>query len=180
MQVGPLEGRFLSVIAGLMDAKRVLEFGTFTGYIALSFAEALPEDGKVTTLDRDPRATEVAREFWSKSPWGGKIELILGDAHQTVELLQEEINSKRRPLFDLAFIDADKSGYPAYWNACFSLLRKGGAILVDNVLWSGRVLNPLQKSDRVIDEFNQMVLADLRAEKVLLPLRDGLFLARVK
>lgn len=174
MQVGHLEGKFLAIIALLMGAKNALEFGTFTGYSALAVAEALPKDGRITTLDRDPRATELAREFWKKSIHGDKIELILGDAHETVKRLETEIASNKRPQYDMAFIDADKAGYETYYEACLKLVRKGGAILVDNVLWSGRILNPEDDSDHAIHNFNEKIAKDSRVEKVMLPLRDGI------
>lgn len=176
MQVGALEGRFLSVICRLMKAETVLEFGTFTGYSALSFAEALPSGGKVTTLDLDPQATAIAREHWNHSPHGNKIELILGDALETLKGLTAEIGSGKRPKFDLVFIDADKANYKNYYEASLPLLSRNGAILVDNVLWSGAVLDPQESSDRAIAAFNEHVSRDDRVEKVLLPVRDGLYL----
>ena len=176
MQVGHLEGKFLAILTKLIGAKNTLEFGTFTGYSALAVAEALPKDGRVTTLDRDPRATALAQEFWKKSIHGDKIELILGDARETVKRLESEIQSGARSLYDLAFIDADKSGYEAYFEACLKLVRNGGAILVDNVLWSGRVLVPEDASDHAIHNFNEKIAADSRVEKVMLPLRDGITL----
>ena len=179
MQVGPLEGKFLSLVTQLMNAKYVLEFGTFTGYSSLSFAEAVSPDGRVTTLDRDPSATDFAKKYWEKAGFSEIIELILGDAQQNIHKLQDEVANKTRPQFDLAFIDADKAGYPLYWEACLKLVRKGGAILVDNVLWSGNVLNPTDKTDHIIADFNKIVTRDSRVEKVLLPIRDGIYLARV-
>ncbi len=174
MQVGHLEGKFLGILAQLMNAKNTLEFGTFTGYSALAVAEALPKNGKVTTLDRDPKASALAKEFWKKSVHGDKIELILGDARETAKRLESEINNGSRQSFDLAFIDADKSGYETYFEACLKLVRTGGAILVDNVLWSGRVLAPVDASDHAIHNFNEKIANDNRVEKVMLPLRDGI------
>lgn len=178
MQVGHLEGRFLSLMAKLTQAKTALEFGTFTGYSALSLAEGVSE--KVVTLDRDPKTSEIAQRFWNQSEHGKKIELILGDAHETVQQLSQDVRSKKRPQFDIAFIDADKAGYQNYWNSCLSLVRKGGLILVDNVLWSGQVLNPQEKSDHEIHAFNEMAIQDTRVECLMLPLRDGVLMARVK
>lgn len=176
MQVGHLEGKFLGIIAQLMNAKTALEFGTFTGYSALAIAESLPEDGKITTLDRDPKATSLAKDFWKKSIHGGKIELILGDAKDSVKKLMSEISAGSRSEFDLAFIDADKAGYETYFESSLKLVRKGGAILVDNVLWSGRVLNPEDSSDHTIHNFNEKIAKDDRVQKVMLPLRDGITL----
>jgi caffeoyl-CoA O-methyltransferase len=180
MQVGHLEGKFLTLLTSLMNAKHVLEFGTFTGYSALALAEGLPTDGKVTTLDRDPQATAIAREFWAKSKHAQQIELIIGDARETVKKLTTEIKNGARPLFDFAFIDADKAGYETYWNACFQLVRPGGAILVDNVLWSGAVLAPEDKSDHTMVAFNTLVANDSRVEQLMIPLRDGLTVAKIK
>lgn len=174
MQVGHLEGKFLGILAQLMNAKYTLEFGTFTGYSALAVAEALPKGGRITTLDRDPKATGLAREFWKKSIHGDKIELILGDARDTIKRLESEIKSGTRPAYDMAFIDADKSGYDTYFEACLRLVRTGGAILVDNVLWSGRILAPEDASDHAIHNFNEKIASDERVEKVMLPIRDGI------
>ncbi len=174
MQVGNLEGNFLAILLRLMNAKNVVEFGTFTGYSALAMAEALPENGKVTTLDRDPRATAIAQEQWQKSNHSEKIELLLGDARQSCMNLEAEINSGIRPLFDLSFIDADKSGYDFYFESSLKLVRKGGAIIADNVLWCGSVLDPKDKSDLTIDQFNKKIASDSRILKVMLPVRDGI------
>jgi caffeoyl-CoA O-methyltransferase len=170
MQVGHLEGRTLKLLAQLVGARRVLEIGTFTGYSALCLAEALPEDGVVITCDIDPVNTEIARRAWAGAPWGGKIDLRLGAALDTLRTLTGS--------FDLVFIDADKENYVAYWEAALPLLRPGGLLLADNVLWSGRVLAPASESDHAIVAFNRHVAADPRVEHVLLTVRDGLMLAR--
>jgi caffeoyl-CoA O-methyltransferase len=170
MQVGLLEGRFLGLLVSLVGAKRVLEFGTFSGFSGLAMASALPEDGELVTCDVDPKATGLAREFWEKSPHGKKIQLKLGPALETVKTLTGP--------FDLAFIDADKANYENYWEASLSLLRPGGLLVVDNVLWSARVLNPQEKSDREIAAFNRKAHGDPRVEMVMLPVRDGMLLAR--
>ncbi len=180
MQIGPLEGKLISLLIQIAQVEHVLELGTFTGYSALTFAESLPPHGTVTTLDRDPVHTSIAKEHWQKSPHGKKISLILGVAKQTIEALQVEILNQRRPPFDLIFIDADKASYAHYWDACFNLSRPGGMILVDNVLWSGKVLEPKSKSDHTMHAFNEMTIQDTRVEQVMLPLRDGLLLARIK
>lgn len=170
MQVGLLEGRFLSLLVKLMGAKRVLEFGTFSGYSSLAMASGLPEDGKLITCDVDPRATDLAKEFWNRSEHGKKIELRLGPALDTLKSLQGP--------FDLVFIDADKANYPRYWKESLPLLRKGGLFVVDNVLWSGRVLSPQEKSDHDIHGFNEMAIQEAGMEMVMLPVRDGMLLAR--
>ena len=180
MQVGRLEGGFLSVVTKTTQAKTVLEFGTFTGFSSICFATSLPENGKVTTLDRDPKATALAKEFWKKFGIDSKVELILGDARENVKKLESEIHGGSRPKYDLAFIDADKSGYETYFEACLKLVRKGGAILIDNVLWSGAVLNPEDDSDHIIHNFNEKLKKDPRVEGVMLPIRDGITVAYVK
>lgn len=170
MQVGLLEGRFLALLVHLTQAKRVLEFGTFTGFSSLAMATALPEGGKVITCDIDPVATGMAQKFWNKSPHGKKIELRLGPGLETIEKLDET--------FDLVFIDADKGNYKNYWDKALPKVRKGGLIVVDNVLWSGAVLDPKEKSDRDIAAFNTYAKSDSRVEIVMLTVRDGMLLAR--
>jgi predicted O-methyltransferase YrrM len=180
MQVGPLEGSFLSLITKMMKAQTVLEFGTFTGYSSLCFAGALPKDGKVTTLDRDPKATSIAQDFWEKAQALDKIELILGDAKISLKTLAIEITEGKRPRYDLAFIDADKSGYSPYFESCFHLVRPGGLILIDNVLWSGSVLDPKDPSDHTIHAFNEKLKNDSRVQVLMLPVRDGITMAMIK
>ncbi|MDH4469232.1 MAG: class I SAM-dependent methyltransferase [Bacteriovoracaceae bacterium] len=172
MQVGALEGSFLQLLINCINAKRILELGTFTGYSALAMAEALPEDGELITCDIDPAATAVAQEFWSQSEHGKKIKLRMGPALATIASLDLEFE------LDLVFIDADKGNYINYWDACIPKLRRGGLMVVDNVLWSGRVLNPVEKSDHHIVSFNEHAKNDSRVKLVLLPIRDGMLIAR--
>jgi caffeoyl-CoA O-methyltransferase len=172
MQVGHLEGGFLKLLVRMTGAKRVLEIGTFTGYSSLCFAEGLPSNGTVVTCDLDPDATSIAREFWKKSPHGKKITLKLGPALTTLKSLKGP--------FDLVFIDADKLNYPNYWEACLPKVRSGGLIVVDNVLWSGRVLGPKDETDRAIVKFNKKIQKDSRVELVMLSVRDGMTLAYKK
>lgn len=179
MQVGALEGAFLEMLVKLTQAKTILEFGTFTGNSSLCFARALANEGRVTTLDRDPNATKIAQKHWEINGFSEKIELILGDARMSVKKLQTEIEDTLRPHFDLAFIDADKSGYPIYFEAAITLLRTGGLIVIDNVLWSGAVLNPKETSDHTIHAFNEKLKSDSRVEVLMLPVRDGMTLARI-
>lgn len=172
MQVGRVEGTLLKLLVALSAARRVLEVGTFTGFSALSMAEALPEDGELVTCDIDPEATATARAFFDRSPHGKKITIRLGPALETIAAMPED-----RP-FDLAFVDADKENYVAYYDAIVPRLRRGGLLVADNTLWSGRVLAPEHASDRAICAFNDRVTADPRVENVLLTVRDGMMLAR--
>ncbi len=170
MQVGRLEGDFLRMLVQLMNAKRVIEFGTFTGYSALMMAEGLPADGELVTLDVDEKTGAMAQRYFDRSPHGRKIRRVLGPALESLKGLSGP--------FDLAFIDADKENYSAYFDAVLPLLRQGGLVVGDNTLWSGRVLAPKEASDRAICAFNDKVFADPRVEKVLLTVRDGMMLAR--
>ncbi|NVJ24505.1 class I SAM-dependent methyltransferase [Myxococcus sp. AM011] len=170
MQVGPVEGAFLRMLVSLTSAKRVLEIGTFTGYSALMMADGLPDDGELITCDINPETAEIARDFFARSPNGRKIQLRLGPALETVKTL--------RGPFDLVFIDADKGNYSAYWDAVVPLVRPGGLLVADNVLWSGRVLSPESAQDHAVVAFNAKVVADARVEPVLLTVRDGMMLAR--
>ena len=169
MQVGHLEGAFLTLLTRAIRARRVLEIGTFTGYSALSFAEGLPASGRVVTLDVDPVNTKMAKRFWARSPHGRKIRLILGDARETLRTLDG--------FFDLVFIDADKENYEAYWNAVVPRVRPGGVVLADNVLWSGEALRPTDAAGRAIARFNRRVARDRRVDAVMIPLRDGVTMA---
>ena len=180
MQVGDLEGNFLSLLTQISKAYRILEFGTFTGCSSLAFALALPDEGKVTTLDRDPKATAIAKEFWKKAKVDGKVEFILGDGKDSVKTLLKEVKDGSRRRYDLVFIDADKGAYDFYYEAALQLLRVGGMILADNVLWSGRVLDPKEASDHTLHAFNDKLKNDPRIDLVMLPIRDGLTLAVLK
>ncbi len=170
MQVGRVEGALLALLCRLMGARRVLEVGTFTGFSALSMAEALPDDGELITCDVDPEATAIARSFFDRSPHGHKIQIRLGAGLETIRALPDVP-------FDLAFIDADKPGYTDYYEAILPRLRTGGLIIADNTLWSGKVLAPEAESDHAIVRFNEHVNADPRVENVLLSVRDGMMLA---
>lgn len=170
MQVGRLQGALLRLLVRLVQARRVLEIGTFTGYSALVMAEGLPDDGELITCDRDSETTAIAKRFWARSPHGGKIKLLLGPARETVKSLSGP--------FDLVFIDADKTAYLHYWETCVPLVRSHGLLVADNVLWSGRVLSPRSEDDRALAQFNARVAADDRVEAVMLTVRDGVTLAR--
>jgi caffeoyl-CoA O-methyltransferase len=166
MTTGRIEARLLKLLARLVGAQRILEIGTFAGYSALSMAEALPEDGTLVTCDEDPVAIAFAQKYFSESPHGKKIKQMEGPALESIKNLTGT--------FDMAFIDADKINYSNYYEAILPMIRSGGLIAVDNVLWSGRVLNPQDESDRAIHQFNERVVKDQRVESVLLTVRDGL------
>ena len=172
MQVGRVEGTLLKTLCAVSGARRVLEIGTFTGYSALCMAEALPDDGELVTCDIDPEAVAIARSFFARSPHGSKIHVRLGDAVETIASLPEE------PTFDLVFLDADKESYGKYYDLALPRLRRGGLVVADNTLWSGKVLEPKSASDQAIVAFNAKVTADPRVENVLLSVRDGVMLAR--
>lgn len=169
MQVGRIEGRFLKLLVRLTGARSVLEIGMFTGYSALMMAEGLPDDGHLITCDVDPKAEAIARRYFAESPHGHKIEPRIGPALDTIGSLTEPL--------DMVFIDADKANYVNYYEACFPLVRVGGLIVADNVLWSGRVLEPEDEDTRAIVAFNERVQADPRVENVCLTVRDGMMLA---
>ena len=166
MTTGRIEARLLKLLARLVGAQRILEIGTFAGYSALSMAEALPEDGTLVTCDEDPVAIAFAQKYFSESPHGKKIKQMEGPALESIK--------KLTGTFDMAFIDADKINYSNYYEAILPMIRPGGLIAVDNVLWSGRVLDPQDESDRAIHQFNERVVKDQRVESVLLTVRDGL------
>ena len=172
MIVGPLEGAFLKMMAQVVGAKRVLEIGTFTGYSALCFAEALPEDGKVITCDIDPETTEFAKKYWAQSSAGGKIEARVAPALKTLDNLHGP--------FDVLFIDADKINYVNYYQRGLELLDAQGVMLIDNVLWNGDVIYhpPLDDSTAAIQDLNRIVAADDRVTSVLVTIRDGVLVVR--
>jgi len=169
MQVGRIEGRFLKMLVRLTGARRILEIGMFTGYSALMMAEGLPEDGKIITCDVDPKAEAIARRYFSESPYGHKIEIRMGPALETVKTLSAPL--------DMVFIDADKGNYSNYYEAVLPLVKAGGLIVADNVLWSGRVLHPESPDDHAIVAFDNLVQSDPRVENVCLTVRDGMMLA---
>ena len=170
MTTGRIEGRFLKMLAQLIGAKRILEIGTFGGYASLSMAEALPDDGELITCDVDPIAIAFAKRFFAKSEHGKKITLMEGPALESLKTLSGPL--------DMAFIDADKENYWNYYEAILPMIRPGGLIVVDNVLWSGRVLNPVDASDKAIHQFNERIKNDARVESVLLTVRDGIYCIR--
>jgi caffeoyl-CoA O-methyltransferase len=176
MLSGHLQGRLLSFLSALIQPKRVLEIGTFTGYSALCLAEGLPPDGILYALEANDERESLIREFIAEAGFEQKIELHIGNALEIVPKL-----TAQNPLFDLVFIDAAKRDYPEYLALVINHVRSGGLIVADNVLWSGKVLDEKKDNDtRIIDAFNKNAAADPRLETLLLPLRDGLTLMRVK
>jgi caffeoyl-CoA O-methyltransferase len=167
--VGELEGAFLKMLVRMTQAKSILEVGMFTGYSALCFAEALPADGRIITCELDPHAIEIASRFFAQSPHRNKIEVRAGRAADTLKTLSGP--------FDLCFIDADKPSYDYYYDRCVDLTRKGGLIVLDNMLRYGRVLNPVEEDARIVNALNGRLHKDPRVENVLLPFRDGIMLA---
>ncbi len=174
MQIAPEQGAFMTLFARILGARRAIEIGTFTGYSALCLARGLADDGKLICCDVSEDWTNVGRRYWEKAGVAHKIDLRIAPAAETLAKLPGE------PIFDLAFIDADKSAYIAYFEALLPLIREGGVILVDNVLWKGAVIHQeIDDEDTVaIRRFNDLVAADSRVECVMLPIADGLTLLR--
>jgi predicted O-methyltransferase YrrM len=177
MQIAPEQGQFMALLVSLMGARRCLEIGVFTGYSSLAVALSLPEDGSIVACDVSEEYTAVAREFWNKAGVAGKIDLRLAPATET---LDELLASGEAGQFDFAFIDADKSSYLGYFERCLALLRPGGLIAVDNTLWSGRLVDEREQDEdcRALREFNRALHGDDRIELSLVPIGDGLTLAR--
>ncbi|MFA6944575.1 MAG: O-methyltransferase [Pedobacter sp.] len=174
MLSGHYQGRVLSMLSKMISPRRILEIGTFTGYAALCLAEGLAEDGILHTIDINAELEDMVRNSFSKSDLGNKIRYHIGNALEIIPELDE--------VFDLVFIDADKKNNGAYYHLTIDKLRSGGLVIVDNVLWSGKVIAE-KKTDTDttrISNFNEMVKADQRVEKLILPVRDGIFIIRKK
>ena len=172
---GHLQGRVLSMIARMIQPQQILEVGTFTGYSALCFAEALPENGCVDTIEMDDELEDFIRDNFRNSPYENKINLYIGDALAIIPSLEK--------MYDLVFLDAEKSQYTRYYDAVFPKVKNGGYILADNTIWDGKVTENVLSNDlktREIIRFNDLIKADSRVEKVILPLRDGLTIIRKK
>jgi caffeoyl-CoA O-methyltransferase len=179
MQISPEQGQFMALLVRLIGARRCLEIGTFTGYSALAVALALPADGRVVCCDVSEEYTAVARRAWASAGIDGKIDLHLAPARVTLDKLRAE---GRRGSFDFAFIDADKENYDHYYEAALELVRTGGLIAIDNVLWSGAVIDP-KKQDAdttALRALNRKLRDDQRVDISMLPLGDGLTLARIR
>ena len=177
MQISPEQGQFIALLVELTGARKCLEVGTFTGYSTLSVALALPEDGQIVACDISEEFTSRAKPYWQKAGVAGKIDLRLGPALETLDAL---IADGESGAFDFAFIDADKVNYQGYFQRALDLIRRGGLILVDNVLWSGAVVDPARDDEdtEAIRAFNQACAGDPRISLSLVPIGDGLTLAR--
>ncbi|MCW7552612.1 class I SAM-dependent methyltransferase [Endozoicomonas gorgoniicola] len=176
MQISPEQGQLMALLAKLMAANKTIEVGVFTGYSALAVALALPDDGNVIACDISEEYTRTARTFWAKAGVEDKIDLRLAPATETLRHL---LNQQQANTFDMAFIDADKTGYDDYYELCLQLLRPGGLILIDNTLWNGSVADKaIDDDDTVaIRALNRKVHQDDRVDMVMLPVSDGLTIA---
>lgn len=174
MQIAPDQATFLRILVAAIGARRAIEVGTFTGYSALAIARGLPADGRLLCMDVSEEWTAIGRRYWEKAGVADRIELRLGPAAETLRSLPED------PTYDFAFVDADKAGYVVYWEELVHRLRPGGLIAVDNVLWEGEVVDPEKQGEDVvaIRAFNEVARDDPRTESVMLPIADGLTLAR--
>jgi caffeoyl-CoA O-methyltransferase len=172
MQISHDEGELLTLLVRITGARRAVEVGTFTGYSSICIARGLPDDGHLLCCDVSEEWTSIARRHWERAGVADKIELRIAPALETLQALPAE------PSLDFAFIDADKTGYPAYVEEVLPRLRPGGLMVLDNMLRDGRVLAPENDDDRAIHELNRALVADDRVDVVLLPVRDGVSLAR--
>lgn len=175
MLSGHYQGRFLAFLSKLIQPKYILEIGTFTGYSALCLAEGLPPEGELHTLEINEELEDRIQDYFNKSVYKNQLHLHIGDAKDIIK----KLNFK----FQLVFIDADKGNYSVYYDLVVPKMSQGGLIIIDNVLWSGKVYDPLLKPDKktqYIHDFNQKVHEDTRVESIILPVRDGLMLAFVK
>jgi caffeoyl-CoA O-methyltransferase len=174
MQIGPEQGTFMTLLTRLSGARQAIEVGTFTGYSSICIARGLADGGRLTCCDVSEEWTSLARAYWVKAGVADRVDLRLGPALDTLRALPAQ------PAFDLAFIDADKSGYIGYWDEIVPRMRPGGSVLVDNVFSGGEVTDPASGGSRVraIRAFNDHAVADSRVDLVMLPVGDGLTLAR--
>ncbi len=173
MLSGHLQGNFLSMISKMIQPKCILEIGTFTGYSAICLAQGLQPDGKLYTIDNNEQLEKMVRSFFEEANLTTKIDYRIGDALEVIPTIHE--------IFDVIFIDADKKNYINYYNLVFDKVRSGGYIIADNVLWSGKILDTAKNNDKdtlLIDAYNKLIHTDKRVEHQLIPLRDGLMIAR--
>jgi caffeoyl-CoA O-methyltransferase len=172
LQIAPEQGALMQLLTTALGARTAIEIGTFTGFSALCIARGLPADGSLLCLDVDEKSTSIARRYWERAGVSHRIELRLGDAHETLRALPVA------ETFDLAFVDADKTGYPLYVQHLYPRMRANGVVLLDNTLRGGHVLEPRTDDDRAIAWLNASLVRDQRWETVLLPLADGLTMLR--
>ena len=175
MLSGSYQGRLLSIISKLIHPKNILEIGTYTGYSALCLAEGMQKDGQLITIDKNEELENFAKKYFNKSAYKNQIQQVVGNALDVIPTLTQK--------FDLVFIDADKSNYINYFNLIIDHMNPGGVILSDNVLWSGKILEDLKPNDedtKTLIAYNKLLNTDTRVETVLLPIRDGLTITRVK
>ncbi len=175
MLSGSFQGRILSMLSKLINPKNILEIGTYTGYSALCLAEGMQKEGSIFTIDKNEELENFAKKYFNKSNYKSQIKQLIGNAIDIIPTINEK--------FDLVFIDADKSNYVNYFNLIIDKMNPGGIILSDNVLWSGKViekLNPKDIDTKTLLEYNKLLNTDPRIETVLLPIRDGLTISRVK
>lgn len=175
MLSGHIQGRLLSMFSRMIKPSKILEIGTYTGYSALCLAEGLADDGELHTIDKNEELSYIMNSYFEKSRFNNKIKSHIGNALEIVPTLKEN--------WDLVFIDADKENYINYFNLLIEKMKPNSFIIADNVLWSGKVVQPNNKFDeetKVLDKFNKMIQNDNRLENILLPIRDGLMVARVK
>ena len=172
MLSGHFQGRVLSMFSKMIRPERILEIGTYTGYSAICLAEGLKPNGKLVTIDINEELASRVRGYFAESPYSHQIDYLLGDAMELIPALNEK--------WDIVFIDADKHNYINYYHLVFSMVKVGGYIIADNVLWSGKVIDSSQhdKDTLILREYNQLVHQDDRVEEVLFPIRDGLMIAR--
>jgi len=179
MQIAPEQGQFMALLVKLISARRIIEVGTFTGYSSLCMARALPDDGEMICCDIDEYWTGIAQRYWQEAGVNNKIDLVLAPALDT---LQQLLSAGNRNQFDLAFIDADKENYDHYYECCLELIRPNGLVLLDNMLWSGRVADDSVNDvdTQAIRALNNKLKGDSRIDLSLLTVADGLTLARKK
>ncbi|MBD2553712.1 class I SAM-dependent methyltransferase [Limnothrix sp. FACHB-708] len=177
MQIAPEQGQFMALLVQLIGAERAIEVGTFTGYSTLSVALAMPDRGRIVACDVSANDTAIAQEFWQRAGVAHKIDLRIAPALETLDQL---LADGQADCFDFAFIDADKKNYPNYLDRCLALVRPGGLIAIDNVLWAGRVADPTNQENNTeaIREFNARLHQDPRVDLSLVPIGDGMTLAR--
>jgi predicted O-methyltransferase YrrM len=177
MQICPEQGQLMAMLVKLLAAKYILEVGVFTGYSSLVMALAMPHDGRMVACDVSVESTDVAQKYWQQAGVAHKIDLRIAPA---VDTLQDLLTAGSGGSFDLAFIDADKASYPEYYELCLKLVRSGGVILIDNVLWYGRVADSavIDKRTTILRDLNLKIHQDQRVELVMLPIGDGLTVAR--